>query len=233
MMDETNYTHINSKAIDQWVVDGWEWGIPITHDDYVKAKNGEWNVLLTPTKCIPKNWFPKLNNKKLLGLASAGGQQMPVFAALGAECTVLDYSDKQLESEKIVAEREGYEISIVKSDMTKILPFKDNTFDVIFHPVSNIFIENVYHVWNECYRILKKGGVLLSGLDNGINFLFDDDEKSNEIEYEKIILKSVFGLWKDRNITKEVTVHGLFVGYYDAILENDDYSATDNGGLKP
>ena len=181
MMDETNYTHINSKAIDQWVVDGWEWGIPITHDDYVKAKNGEWNVLLTPTKCIPKNWFPKLNNKKLLGLASAGGQQMPVFAALGAECTVLDYSDKQLESEKIVAEREGYEISIVKSDMTKILPFKDNTFDVIFHPVSNIFIENVYHVWNECYRILKKGGVLLSGLDNGINFLFDDDEKSIEI----------------------------------------------------
>jgi len=69
MMDETNYTHINSKAIDQWVADGWEWGIPITHDDYVKAKNGEWNVLLTPTKFVPKNWFPKLNSKKLLGLA--------------------------------------------------------------------------------------------------------------------------------------------------------------------
>ena len=25
----------------------------------------------------------------------------------------------------------------------------------------------------------------------------------------------------------------VFVGYYDAILENDDYSETDNGGLKP
>ena len=137
-------------------MDGWEWGIPITHDDYIKAKNGEWNVLLTPTKFVPKKWFPKLNTKKLLGLASGGGQQMPVFVALGAECTVLDYSDKQLESEKIVAEREGYEICIVKSDMAKLLPFNDDTFDVIFHPVSNVFIENVYHVWNECYRILKR-----------------------------------------------------------------------------
>jgi SAM-dependent methyltransferase len=52
---------------------------------------------------------------------------------------------------------------------------------IIFHPVSNVYIENVYHVWNECYRILKKGGILLAGLDNGINFLFDDDEKSLEI----------------------------------------------------
>ena len=41
------------------------------------------------------------------------------FAALGAVCTVLDYSDKQLESEAMVAEREGYSIEIIKADMTK------------------------------------------------------------------------------------------------------------------
>ena len=180
-MNGKNYTQINSKTIDTWVKNGWEWGTPISHDVYVKAKNGKWDVLLTPTKYVPKNWFPDLNGIKLLGLASGGGQQMPIFASLGAECTVLDYSEKQLENEKLVAEREGYKIEIVKADMTKPLPFDNNTFDVIFHPVSNIFIENVYHVWNECYRILKSGGILLSGLDNGINFLFDDDEKSIEI----------------------------------------------------
>lgn len=102
---------------------------------------------------------------------------MPIFAALGAECTVLDYSDKQLESEKIFAEREGYDIEIINYDMTKPLPFEDNTFDMIFHPVSNVYVKNVKPIWKECHRILKKGGSLLSGLDIGINFIFDEEEK--------------------------------------------------------
>ena len=180
-MKEINYTEINSKTIDSWVEEGWEWGVPISTEEYIKAKKGEWNVLLTPLKFVPKNWFPDMKNKKLLGLACGGGQQMPIFSALGADCTVLDNSEKQLESEKYVAEREGYNINIVKADMTMKLPFNDNTFDIIFHPVSNCYIENVYHVWNECYRILKKGGILLAGMDNGINFLIDDDEESINI----------------------------------------------------
>jgi ubiquinone/menaquinone biosynthesis C-methylase UbiE len=177
---DTEYTAVNAKVIDRWVEEGWEWGIPITHEEYIKATQGEWNVVLTPIKHVPKNWFPELKNKKLLGLASGGGQQMPIFAALGACVTVLDYSDKQLASERLVAEREGYNIEIIKADMTKTLPFDDEVFDIIFHPVSNCYVEDVYHVWNECFRILKRGGILLAGMDNGLNFLFDD-EKSLEI----------------------------------------------------
>lgn len=180
-MKELNYTEINAKTIDSWIENGWEWGTPISHEDYIKAVNGECNVLLTPIKYVPKNWFPELKNKKLLGLACGGGQQMPIFTALGADCTVLDYSDRQLASEKYVADREGYKINIVKADMTRKLPFENDSFDIIFHPVSNCYIENVYHVWNECYRVLRKGGILLAGMDNGINYLFDDEEISLEI----------------------------------------------------
>jgi len=180
-MEDLNYTKINAKTIASWIEDGWEWGTPLSHEDYIKALNGECNVLLTPTKFVPKKWFPELKNKKLLGLACGGGQQMPIFAALGADCTVLDYSDRQLANEKYVSEREGYKINIIKADMTKKLPFENESFDIIFHPVSNCYIENVYHVWNECYRILKKGGILLAGMDNGLNYLFDDTEESLEI----------------------------------------------------
>ncbi len=42
---------------------------------------------------------------------------MPIFAAAGAVCTVLDYSERQLENERMVAQREGYEIEIVRADM--------------------------------------------------------------------------------------------------------------------
>ena len=76
----------------------------------------------------------------------------------------------------MVSEREGYNITIIKGDMSKPLPFEDESFDLIFHPVSNNYVEDVYHIWNECYRILKKGGRLLSGLDNGIDYLFDESE---------------------------------------------------------
>lgn len=175
-----NYREINSKVIDSWVEDGWEWGIPITSQEYRQACHGKWDLLLTPTRFVPHEWFlpylkkKRLDQVKLLGLACGGGQQMPVFAALGADCTVLDYSERQLESEQMVAEREGYDIQIVKADMTQKLPFEDGSFDIIFHPVSNCYIEDVYHVWNECYRILKKGGILLAGMDNGFNFLITD-----------------------------------------------------------
>ena len=171
-----NYQDINAVTIDRWIEEGWEWGVPISHDTYVKALAGEWDMLLTPTKFVPHSWFGELRGKKVLGLASGGGQQMPIFAALGAECTVLDYSEKQLESERVVAAREGYEIEIIRADMTKPLPFADEAFDLIFHPVSNCYVEEVKPIFKECARILKHGGILLSGLDNGVNYLVDDDE---------------------------------------------------------
>ncbi|MCL2321954.1 MAG: class I SAM-dependent methyltransferase [Oscillospiraceae bacterium] len=192
-----DYTDINAKTIDKWVEGGWEWGIPISHEEYENAKRGQWDMLLSPIKPVPKSWFlPFLKNSKfldvkILGLASGGGQQMPIFAGLGAIATVFDYSDKQLESEKMVSLREGYHIDIVKGDMTKRLPFLDQAFDIIFHPVSNCYVEDVFHVWNECFRVLKHGGILLAGMDNGVNFLFDDVEKqplvlTNKLPYNPL-----------------------------------------------
>lgn len=172
-----NYTDINASTIDRWIEEGWEWGVPIDHETYLKARSGDWDVLLTPTKPVPHEWLGELKGKKLLGLASGGGQQMPIFAALGADCTVFDYSEKQLESERLVAQREGYRIRIVRGDMTKRLPFDDGEFDIVFHPVSNCYIKDVLHVWRECARVLKKGGVLLSGTDHFVNYLVDDDEE--------------------------------------------------------
>jgi len=171
-----NYQDINAKTIDRWVEEGWEWGIPITHEEYQAAREGKWDVLLTPTKFVPHSWFGDLKGKKVLGLAGGGGQQMPVFAALGAECTVLDYSEKQLASEAVVAQREGYEIRIIRADMTKPLPFEDGEFDLIFHPVSNCYVAEVKPIFKECYRVLKDGGILLCGLGNEVNYLVNDDE---------------------------------------------------------
>ena len=172
-----DYQDINAKTIDRWIEEGWEWGKPVSHEVYVAATQGNWDVKLTPTKMVPHEWFGDLRGKKVFGLASGGGQQMPIFTALGAECTVMDYSSKQIETERMVAEREGYNINAIRGDMTKPLPFEDESFDLIFHPVSNCYVREVKPIWRECYRVLKQGGYLIAGVDHYINYVVDPDEK--------------------------------------------------------
>lgn len=196
-MEKTrSYQAINSDFFDRWVSNGWEWGIAVGHDDFVRAQNGDWGVLLTPTKPVPKDWFCPMRGAEILGLASGGGQQMPIFTALGAHCTVMDLSSSQLETERKVAQREHYSIDIVQADMTKSFPFADASFNLIFHPVSNCYVENVEPIWRECYRVLKKGGVLLSGLDNGIGYAFNDAETSLKYQLPFNPLKDR-GLYED------------------------------------
>ena len=173
-----DYQDINARTITRWIEDGWEWGRPIDHDTYVRAQAGDWSMLLTPTRPVPRDWFPDdLTGVRVLGLAAGGGQQMPVLAALGARCTVLDYTPAQLDAERLVAEREGYDIDIVRADMSRPLPFDDASFDLVVHPVSNCYIREVEPLWRECVRVLRPGGRLLAGLDNGFNYVVDDEEE--------------------------------------------------------
>ncbi len=195
------YQEINAGVIDGWCREGWEWGQPISHQVYQDALHGRWEVYLTPTKPVPHAWFGELAGKRVLGLASGGGQQIPIFSALGARCTVLDYSPRQCESERLVAEREGYQVTVVQGDMTRPLPFEDEAFDLIFHPVSNCYVEEVRPIFRECYRVLKQGGLFLGGYDTGINYAFDDDE-------ERITYSLPFNPLKDEAL-------------YEASLRND------------
>ncbi|MDE7298302.1 MAG: class I SAM-dependent methyltransferase, partial [Lachnospiraceae bacterium] len=74
---------------------------------------------------------------------------------------VVDISEHQLANEKYVAQREGYDIQIVRADMSKPLPFADASFDMIFHPISNCYIEDILPPWKECARVIRPGGVLM------------------------------------------------------------------------
>ena len=69
-----HYADINARTIDRWVEEGWEWGIPISHEEYLAAKAGRLSLLLTPTKPVPRDWFPDLAGCRVLGLASGGAE---------------------------------------------------------------------------------------------------------------------------------------------------------------
>ncbi len=162
---------------DKWnkqVESGNPWTVPVSPEVIAEAKLGRWGVLLTETKPVPRGWFPaSLAGIDLLGLACGGGQQGPVFAALGARVTILDNSPRQLARDQEVAAREGLAITTVEGDMRDLSIFADESFDLIFHPVSNCFIHEIRPVWQEAYRVLRRGGALLAGFNNPAAYLFD------------------------------------------------------------
>ena len=173
------YTKANSIFWDKQAESGDDWTIPVSGEAYRRALEGELTLHLTPCKPVSAAWFPPLKGASVFGLASGGGQQGPIFAAHGAQVTIMDLSDKQLAAERMVAEREGYSINIVKGDMTQPFPFEDDSFDLIFHPVSNCYVEDIRHIWVECHRVLKKGGTLLAGFCKEELFLFDCKHRRN------------------------------------------------------
>lgn len=162
---------------DAWnrYVDGGEseWTQPVSPEIIARAREGDFSILLTETKPVPREWFPPLKGLDVLCLASGGGQQGPVLAAAGARVTVFDNSPRQLDQDRFVAEREGLDIRLVEGDMRDLSVFADASFDFIFHPVSNLFIHEIRPVWCEAYRVLRKGGTLLAGFMNPIFYLFD------------------------------------------------------------
>lgn len=170
---KSDYVSKNSHMWDKWVKEECAWTVPITHDDFIAAKNGNYSIYITPIKPIPKGWLEGISGSKILLLAGAGGQQAPILVAAGANVIVLDNSSGQLETEHMVAQREGYSIDLIQADMSKKLSFDDEYFDFIINPISNSYISDVYHLWRECYRILKKGGTLIAGFANPDIYMFD------------------------------------------------------------
>ena len=147
----------NREARDREVERGNEWTVPVGPDVIEAARQGRWEILLTETKPVPKDWLPDLQGAEVLCLASGGGQQAPVLAAAGANVTVLDNSPGQLAQDRLVAEREGLDLRTVEGDMADL----------------SLFADEVRPVWAEAFRVLRRGGYLLAGFLNPAVYIFD------------------------------------------------------------
>lgn len=171
-MDVRDY---NRHAWDRQVAAGNRWTVPVGREVTAAARRGDWSVVLTPTRPVPRDWFGPLAGRQVLCLASGGGQQGPVLAAAGAVVTAFDNSPAQLARDREVAERDGLTIATVEGDMRDLSAFPADRFDLVFHPCSNAFVPEVRPVWRECFRVLKPGGALLAGFVNPVLYVFDDD----------------------------------------------------------
>lgn len=240
----------NSKAWDREVELENPWTVPIGPEAIAAARQGEWKIFLTPTKPVPNAWFPDLKGRDVLCLASGGGQQGPILAAVGARVTVLDNSPRQLQQDRLVAEQEGLVITTVQDDMADLSAFPNESFDIIVHPVSNCFVPSVRPVWAEAFRILRHRGTLLAGLNNPVVYIFDlelaehgqlqvknalpysDMTSLTEEERQRIVEKGEpfeFGHTLEDQIGGQLDIGFLLAGFYEDDSPSDaiaDYMPT-------
>jgi SAM-dependent methyltransferase len=178
----------NREAWNRQARAGNRWSEPVDTATIAAARRGQWQVILTPNLPVPQAWFGDLSGARVLCLASGGGQQAPVLAAAGATVISYDASDEQLALDALVAERDGLSLRTVRGDMADLSCFESGCFDLIFHPVSNVFAPDVRPVWRECHRVLRPGGRLLAGFMNPCYYLFDHDDLETggplEVRYE-------------------------------------------------
>lgn len=227
----------NREAWNREVEKGNEWTKPVSTEEVARAKDGNWHIVLTPTKPVPVDWYPKMRGAKVLCLASGGGQQGPILSAAGADVTVFDNSPRQLEQDQFVAKRDHLAIKTIQGDMRNLSCFEDETFDLIVHPASNHCIDNISDVWKEAYRVLKKKGSIISGFSNPILSLIDwnllDEKKIIQIKYklpysdieqldrndlQKILYKNEpleFGHTLEQQIGGQIAVGFVITGFFE------------------
>jgi 2-polyprenyl-3-methyl-5-hydroxy-6-metoxy-1,4-benzoquinol methylase len=153
---------------------------PVSSAQVDAARQGDWQIFLSPARPAPSDWFAGLPGKDVLCLAGGGGQQGPLLAAAGARVTVFDLSPEQLAQDRLVANRNKLQINTVLGSMTDLSVFEDERFDLIVNPVSNLFVENIWPVWVESFRVLRPGGALLSGFMNPAFYIFDRQQMDDQ-----------------------------------------------------
>jgi SAM-dependent methyltransferase len=204
----------NRRAWDAESRSGSPWCEPVDAETIARARNGEWSVVLTPHKPVPRSWFGgDMAGRRVLCLASGGGQQAPVLAAAGAVVTSFDASPEQLAKDRAVANREGLDLRCIEGDMADLSALPDAGFDLIFHPCANVFVPNLEPVWRECARVLRSGGALLAGFMNPAYFLFDHDEAQASGELRVVFVQPYSDLSRSPGQQRALQDDALLFGH--------------------
>lgn len=103
---------------------------------------------------IPVN----LNNKRVLDAGCAAGWYTNQLLRRGAEVVATDLSPEMVEAAK---RRVGTKAKVKCIDLSKNLPFEDNSFDIILSSLALHYLENWHLTFSEFQRILKPNGLLL------------------------------------------------------------------------
>ncbi len=136
-----------------------------------------------------------VRGKRVLCLASGGGQQSAAFGLLGAQVTVVDLSETQLERDQIALVHYGLNATLIQGDMRDLSALGEQVFDVVWHAFSINFVPDAGQVFDQVQRVVRPGGLyrlqwhnpFIVGVDesdwNGQGYSVQRHYQNGEIEF--------------------------------------------------
>jgi SAM-dependent methyltransferase len=100
--------------------------------------------------------------RRVLCLAAGGGRQSALYAAAGAEVTVVDISAEMLALDRQVAAERGLAVRTVEASMDDLSALAPASFDIVIHPVSTCYVPDVTAVYRQVARVVVAGGIYIS-----------------------------------------------------------------------
>ncbi len=108
-------------------------------------------------------WLPGgIQGWRVLCLAAGGGRHGPLYAAAGAQVTVVDLSPAMLELDRQVARERQLAIRTIESSMDDLHMLAEGEFDLVIHPVSTCYLPSLDRLFPEVARVTRAGGLYIS-----------------------------------------------------------------------
>lgn len=129
--------------------------------------------------------FPKKENIKILDIGTGPGFFPIILAQAGYQVVAVDYTEGMLEKAgenlQIYAADVQGKVKFARMDAQN-LEFPQESFDVVISRNLTWNLEHPEKAYEQWYRVLKKGGVLLNFDANWYGYLYDDEKRK---EYEQ------------------------------------------------
>jgi SAM-dependent methyltransferase len=110
-----------------------------------------------------RGWLPpSVHGLDVLCLAAGGGWQSVLYAAAGANVSVVDLSAEMLRQDVEQARQRNLSVRVFARSMDDLSMFPDACFDVVHQPVSTCYVPDVTAVYGEVARVLRDGGLYIS-----------------------------------------------------------------------
>jgi SAM-dependent methyltransferase len=141
------------------------------YDKFAKARQeellkGKYKVFRYIEKPMMKSMLPNLEKKKVLMLGCGTGDETIMLSCAGAQELIgIDLSKVSIEIAK-----EAYpQYNFLVCDMHN-LPFEDESFDFVYSSLAVHYSDNPKTVYDEVYRVLKKGGQFLFSVGHPLRY---------------------------------------------------------------
>lgn len=110
-----------------------------------------------------ESWISgEFSGKDVLCLAAGGGRQSILYAARGANVTVVDISPEMLVIDRQVAAERQLPITTVVASMDDLTSLRQASFDYVIQPVSTCYVPDVARVYEQVARVIRPGGIYIS-----------------------------------------------------------------------